>query len=237
MRAKKISWVFMSIMMVIFLTAPAVWAAEKQTSTVTVAGHAETTVTPDVAFITVGVVTAGSDLEAERQENDRAVRQIVEAVVALGVDQSKITTSQFFLQPIYRQQDPKEPATQVISGYRLQNTMIIAVDDLTKTGAVIDAAFRAGANQFQGLRFGLKDDKAIRDELLKMAVLDGKRKAGIIADALGVSLGKLASVVETARNNPVYTGDAATLKQDAAGTPVGAGSMTVSVNVALSYEL
>ncbi|MBP1765879.1 MAG: hypothetical protein H6Q65_2937 [Firmicutes bacterium] len=42
MRAKKISWVFMSIMMVIFLTAPAVWAAEKQTSTVTVAGHAET---------------------------------------------------------------------------------------------------------------------------------------------------------------------------------------------------
>ncbi|MBP1765880.1 MAG: outer membrane protein, 28Kda [Firmicutes bacterium] len=153
------------------------------------------------------------------------------------MDQSKITTSQFFLQPIYRQQDPKEPATQVISGYRLQNTMIIAVDDLTKTGAVIDAAFRAGANQFQGLRFGLKDDKAIRDELLKMAVLDGKRKAGIIADALGVSLGKLASVVETARNNPVYTGDAATLKQDAAGTPVGAGSMTVSVNVALSYEL
>ena len=237
MRMQKVSCVFMSVLMVLFLTGPVVWAAEKQIPTVTVTGHAEMSVRPDVAFITLGVVTAGNDVAIERQENDQAVQRIVEAVTALGIEQNKITTSQFFLQPIYRQQDPKEQATPVISGYRLQNTMIITVEDLAKTSAVIDAVFQAGANQFQGLRFGLRDDKAVRDELLKKAVLDGKRKAGIIADTLGINVGKLISVSETGRTNPVYTGDAPTFKQDAVRTPVEAGSMTVSVNVTLSYEL
>ena len=234
---KNVFRVLMGLVMVIFLATPVVMAAENPMSAITVTGQAEMSVVPDTAVITAGVVTAGSDLESVRQENDRTVLQILDAVTTLGVERSKITTSQFLLQPIYRQQDPKEQATPVIIGYRVQNNMTIVVGDLAKTGAVIDAAFQAGANQFQGLRFGLKDDKAIRDELLKMAVLDGKRKAGIVAETLGVSVGKLISAVETGRINAVYTTDAATLKQSNAGTPVEPGSVKVGASVTLSFGL
>lgn len=229
--------IFIGMMLAICLAAPAAFAAEKSASGITVTGHAETLATPDIAFITLGVTTAGTSLETVRQENDQTMRQIIDALTALGVPRDKISTSQFSLQPINRQQDPKEPTTPIVSGYRLQNTLNIAVEDLSKISSVIDASLQAGANQFQSLRFGLKNDSAIRNELLKTAVHDGKIKAGIIADSLGVPLGKLTSVVEAGRISPVYTNEAASMRAGALETPVEPGSIRVSVNVTLSFDL
>jgi len=208
-------------------------SADKPAATINVTGHAETTVVPDVAVISTGIISNGSDVESARGENDRVMRRIIEALAQQGIERSKITTSQFSLQPIYRS-DAKDGGLGTISGYRLQNTVSVVVDDLTKIGTVIDTAFQAGANQFQGLRFALKDDGGLRDELLKKAVQDGRRKAVIIADALGVSLGQAVSVSETSRMAPVAT-DVRMLKASSAGTPVEAGTLTLGVDVSMVF--
>lgn len=224
------------VFLLVIGTAVAVAAAPVEKTgqaTINVTGNAETTVVPDIAFISCGIVSTGVDVEAARGENDKVMRRIIETLTQQGIARSRITTSQFSLQPIYRS-DAKDGGVGTISGYRLQNTVSVAVEDLTKIGAVIDGAFQAGANQFQGLRFGLKDDGALRDELLKKAVQDGRRKAAIIADALGVSLGQAVSVTEAGRMAPVAA-DVRMMKVNSAGTPVEAGTLTVAVEVNLVF--
>lgn len=87
--------IFIGMMLAICLAAPAAFAMEKSASGITVTGHAETLATPDIAFITLGVTTAGTSLETVRQENDQTMRQIIDALTALGVPRTKFRPSIF----------------------------------------------------------------------------------------------------------------------------------------------
>lgn len=213
------------------LAAPA--AGDKAAGTITVTGHAELAVVPDIAFITAGVVTSGADVETARRENERVMRRIIEAVAAQGIDKRKIATSQFSLQPVY-----KNDGSGLVSGYRLQNNVTVTVEDLGAIGPVIDAAFQAGANQFQGLHFAIKDDGKLRDDLLRQAVQDGRHKADVIAGALGVAIGQPLSVTEVGRYRAVQAEDYRSLKAAAPGrTPIEAGVLTVGMDVNLVFGL
>lgn len=217
------------------LAGPALAAPADQQAAITVTGHAETTVAPDIAIVTTGIVTTGPDVETARADNDRVMRRIIDALAAQGIAKSNIVTSQFNLQPIYRS-DAKDGGYGTVAGYRLQNTVTVTVEDLAKTGAVIDAAFAAGANQFHGLRFAVKDDGRLRDELFKKAVQDGRHKAAVIAEALGVTLGRPLSVSEAGRFMPVQA-DAVRSFKAASGTPIEAGALTVSIDINLVFGI
>ncbi len=225
----------LTILSLLAFAVPALAAPAAEQGRITVTGHAETTVAPDIAFVTAGVVTNGADVESARGENDRTMRRIIDALAAQGIDRSRIITSQFSLQPIYRN-DARDGGPGTVTGYRLQNNVTVTVEDLGKIGAVIDAAFAAGANQFNGLRFAVRDDGRLHDELLRKAVQDGRHKAAVMADALGATLGQPLSVSEAGRFMPMQA-DAVRALKVGAGTPVEAGALTVSVDVNLEYGI
>jgi uncharacterized protein YggE len=227
--------VLLAAILFLMAAAPAAAAPDKAPGSISVTGHAEATVVPDVAVVSAGIVTVGADVESARSENDRVMRRIIEAVTAQGVARTKIVTSQFSLQPVYRP-DNKD-GLAAITGYRLQNNVMITVEDLAKVGPVIDAAFGAGANQFGGLRFGLKDDGKLRDELLRQAIQDGRRKAAIIAEALGTGLGQPLSVTESGRVVPMPADNFRLLKAGAGSAPIEAGSLTLGIDVNMVFSL
>lgn len=209
--------------------------ADRNPSTISVTGRAAIVATPDVAYFSVGITTMGADVESARAENERIMRRTIDALLAQGIDRKRITTSQFSLQPLYHN-DSRDNGQQRISGYRLQNNVTVAVEDLPAVGAVIDAAFQAGANQFYGLRFGLKDDSRFKEELLRKAVQDGRRKALIIADALGVTLGQPLSVSEAGSYTPAQA-DSYQMMKAGAGVSVEAGTQKVSLDVNLVFHI
>lgn len=219
-------------MMILGTVLPAA-AAEK--ASISATGHAQISVKPDVAYITAGIVTTGSNVEAAREENNKIMHRIVSALKSQGIDQSRIITSQFSLHPVYREGKGGDP--HAVSGYNLQNNVTVEVEDLEKIGPVIDATLGAGANMFHGLRFALKDDGKVRDELLRKAVQDGHRKAKIIADAMDITLGRPLSVSEG--GNTLWEGNAyRDVKAFAAGgTPIEPGNITIGVSVNIAYEI
>lgn len=233
MAKRSVSVFLLAVFLIMAAVVPA--AAAENKAAITVTGHAETTVTPDVAMITTGIVTTGPDVESARNENNRVMTRIIDSLATMGIDRSKITTSQFYLQPVQR--TDRDGGNVVIDGYRLQNNVTVVVEDLGKTGQVIDAAFKAGANQFHSLRFGLKDDSKLREELLKKAVQDGRRKASTIAEALGVSLGQPLSVSEAGSFAPVQADAMRVLKAGAPGTPIEAGSITLGIDVNIVFAM
>lgn len=204
-------------------------------STITVVGHAQATIAPDIAIVTTGIVTTNASVEGARKDSDLVMQRLIDALAAQGIDQSKITTSQFSLQPQYRN-DSKVDGVSSISGYRLQNTITIVVVDLSKTAAVIDTAFLSGANQFQGLTFGLQDDHELRDELLKNAVLDSRHKAEIIASALGVKLGTALAVSESGSVEPIV-GELKAFKVARGKTAIEPGTLTMGMDVTAAFSI
>lgn len=226
-------WKTFVAFILLLVTAATVAAAPAQTEpgAITVYGHAEMMVVPDVALVTAGVLTSGSDAAAVKRENDRVMNQIMERLKAEGITADKIQTAAVSLYPLQRSDDRAG-----VTGYRMHSSVTVTVEDLTRVGAVVDALFQAGANQLQGVSFALRDDRALRADLLRQAVEDGRQQAATIAESLGVRLGRPLSVTQNGRVYPVAT-DGYRIMKEAAGLPVNPGMLKASVDLTLVFAV
>ena len=68
---------------------------------ITVTASEEVRVEPDMAEIVYGVTTEAADAETRRQQNGEAIAAVVEALKALGVEESSIQTTRLNLSPQY----------------------------------------------------------------------------------------------------------------------------------------
>ncbi len=113
------------------------------------------------------------------------------------------------------------------------------VEDLGLVGQVIDAALDAGANQLDGVSFGLQDDQAVRQQALRQAIAEARGKADAMADALGVELDAIISVTEdnVFVRQPVMEAARGIALQVEAPTSVSPGEVSVSASVSIEYRI
>jgi len=207
-------------------------SAQNQPSGITVTGNAEITARPDIATVTLGVVTEASEAEKAVQENARVANAVVDAVVKAGIAKRDIETSYYSVVPVMDYQ--KVPP--VTTGYRVTNTVRVKVRDLTKVGSLIDTAISAGANNVQGVGFDIEDPSSVRKEALVQALKKAEADAKLIADTLGVKLGRVVSVSEAgpAIIKPTEYGIA---RAEATPTPIIPGQVHVTASVTVVYSI
>ena len=198
---------------------------------IVVNGSAQIDANPDQATVRLGILRQASAAQTAQEQANTAAKDILAAVTKAGIPARKIQTSRLTLTPNYR----GEPAR--IAGYSASNIITIEVDDLTRVGPVIDAGLGAGANQLEGVRFQLKDDITVRERALTEAVVEARRKAEVIATALGAKLAGVLEVTEGgvsvfAREEAAYA-----MRSVAVDTPVSPGQLTVSANVTVKYRI
>src|ERR1051325_10268448 len=125
-------------------------------SKVLVTGDSIVQAQPDTAIVTIAVVTqARAALEAQ-QQNAAKSDAVVRALKSAAGAGAEIKTSGYSLQPqrVYKENQPPS-----IVGYEARNSVTVTLSDLTKVGAVIDAASQAGANDVSGISFTLRKDQ------------------------------------------------------------------------------
>lgn len=202
---------------------------------ITVTGYAEAQGKPDIAYITLGVQTEDRDAAKAAQDNATRNTAVIAAIEKTGVAKPDIQTVNYSVSPkIDYKANP--PATV---GYTVSNEVRVKVRDLTKVGAVIDAALSAGANYSQNLVFAIENDTPLRQEALAKAARNAEAKAKTIAEALGVKLGAPLNIVETGPQPPVMPllrGMAAT-EAVPAPTPILPGENRVSAGVTVVYMI
>jgi uncharacterized protein YggE len=129
-----------------------------------------------------------------------------------------------------------EPAK--LTGYQASNDVTIVVEDLSRLGPAVDAVTAAGANQINGISFGLKDSSAAEDQARLAAVKALRAKAELYAGATGYRVSRLVSLSEGGGIEP---GPVVPMmmkaRMAAAPTPVAAGELTVRIDVNGLYEL
>jgi len=203
---------------------------------INVSGAGTINVNPDVAYISLGVNTKGTDPKAALEENNRIIAAVISAVREKDVAEKDIRTTDFNIYPDYNYGYDKYE--EQVRGYTVSNNVSIVIRNIAAVGDVLGAAANAGANAYSGVQFGLLDNSAAYNEALELALKNAIGKAEAIAGALGKRLGSPSSVTETINYYSPYHAAAENLSVDAAvgSVPVQTGKLTVTANVQMVYE-
>jgi uncharacterized protein YggE len=210
-------------------------------ATISVAGQGEASVAPDMALLSLAVVRNAKTADAALAANNAAMRDVLAALRSGGIAERDLQTSDFSIQPQYRQQEPKNgvmPAPEVI-GYEVTNMVAVKVRDLSKLGSLIDSSVKLGVNQGGQISFANDKPDGVVTEARKAAVADAIAKAKTLAEAAGVKLGR---VIEINDSQPLVMPAPmmrmSAEKQMADSVPVASGenSYNVTVNVTFALE-
>jgi uncharacterized protein YggE len=210
--------------------------AAKRLTRVLVAGDSVVRAQPDTAILVISVVTQNKNALEAQTENAKLSEAAMHAIKAAAGAGAEVKTGNYSIQPqrVYKENQPP-----TITGYEVRNTVTVTMSELTRVGAVIDAAASAGANNVDTLSFTLRNDRQSRNQALQEATRAAVSKAQGIAQALG---GRFVRVVEVqeegVRVRPLtenYQTDAMTTR--AAQTPIEAGSLDITSRVQLVAEI
>jgi uncharacterized protein YggE len=208
---------------------------------ITVTGNAAVDASPDEATVRIGILHQGGSAKEAQDEANKTVEATLKAIGALGVPPQRIQTSRLTISPLYVQPRPGSNEAPRITGYTASNVITVTLDLLGLIGPVVDAGLENGANQLDGVQFGLRNDGPPRELALHLAVTEAKGKAAAIADALGVTLGSVQEVTESGVSIvPLGSRSAesfAVAARAAVPTPVSAGQLEIRANVILKYAI
>lgn len=220
---------------VVILALPA--AAETPVATIAVTGEGRVEASPDMATLSLGVVTEGRTAAEALGANSDAVAAMIERLRGAGIAERDLQTSGLSLGPRYDYSSSSGEAPK-ITGYTAQNMVTVRIRAIDTVGAVLDGAVTDGANTLNGLAFGMQDSAALVDEARRRAVADAARKAALYAEAAGVTLGRVISISEPGEGRvpmPMVMAEAAFAK--GGDVPVAPGEVNLSASVAIVYEI
>jgi len=224
-------------------------------STISVSGNHKIKVSPDIAYISIGVQTFSKEPAAAQKENKTKMDKVFKKLEALKIKKEDIKTIDYNISPRYEWQniEKKNPdgtittkGESILIGYDVNNIIQVTIRNLDIVGNVIDMTVDEGINKANSIYFGLSDEKKNEKylEALKKAVENAKAKAQTMADVFGIKLGKPFSISESGSYMPepvMYRGYSEKAMDSAAGaveptTPISAGEMEISSTVNVVYQ-
>ena len=205
--------------------------------TLNVNGLGQVNLTPDIAYIYIGVHTEGATASEAVEANKGQTSSLISSIKKSGVDEKDIRTTNFSIWPS-QQYGPDGTISGTV--YMVDNTVYITVRELDGLGDLLDSAISAGANTINSIQFDVADKaQALKDARTK-AVADAQAQAQELAEAAGVSLGEIQTI--NFYENSAYPvdmgkGGGGVAYDAASAVPIQPGQLTVSVNVNLTYSI
>ena len=202
--------------------------------TITVTGSGKTSLTPDIAYISIGVHTENKDAAEAVAANNSQTQKALEALKSFNIDPKDIQTTNF---SIYPRQDYDQEGKPTGITFVVDNTVYVTLRDIEKIGDLLDAAVKAGANSISGIQFDVENKTEALSAAREAAVADAQAQAEELAQAAGVELGPVQSI-NSYSNYPVPIEQpraAVMMDSAAASVPISPGQMTVTVDVNMVF--
>lgn len=219
----------------IALTLPAL--ADDGPPTLTASGRGVENAAPDLAILSLGVLSRAKTARAALDANNADMEDLISVIRAENIADKDISTSGFSIGPVYAQPPRPRPGElsqePKIVAYQVSNQLRIIVRELETTGAVLDRAVSAGANQAASISFDIDDRQALVDKATKSAIGEAQRTAYLMAEAAGVRLVRILKV--NANEGGGIMREAAAFSAKA--VPVMGGELAVSVTASIDWEI
>jgi uncharacterized protein len=197
----------------------------------------ESRVVPDVAIISAGVVTQSTDAASAMRDNAARMARMFASLKKAGIADKDIQTQSVSLSPQYRYANNEVP---VITGYQASNTVSVRFRDIGKSGAVLDALVKEGANQINGPTLTVDKPEAAQDAARLDAMKAARSRAELYAKAAGLSVRRIVSISESVEYSggpqPVMA-KMAMADGAEARTSVAPGEQSIGVTLSVVFEL
>ena len=216
--------------------------------TLSVTGHGRVSAAPDVAEISVGVLTQGPTAREAMAANNEAMTALMDVLKERGVGARDVQTTQLGITPQYGQAVPAALGAPrsaeffpKIVGYQVTNSVRVTAREILKLGQVLDAIVKAGGNQMHGITFRFDDPEALLDQARRKAMADARRKARLLAEEAGVVLlapCHIREVIASPTPRPMMLHAMARGAMPAdASMPVAAGEQELGITLDVSYRI
>ncbi len=216
---------------------PALADDAKLQRTMSLSGRGEVRIAPDLAIVTVGVMSSAATAREALDANTKSMEGVMASLLNASVDSRDIQTSNFMVNPRYDYGQNNAQPPKVV-GYDVSNNVTVTVRKLESLGAVLDQVVSAGSNQINGVMFQVSKPETATDEARKLAVADALRKAQVYTAASGVTLGQIVSLSEGGGYQPpVPVFKSMRAEAVAADVPVAQGEQIIAVDVNFTWEI
>ena len=201
--------------------------------TIIVNGTGRVSETPDRMILNLGIETRAPRVATALTANNEAATAMNKLLKEKGIDAKDIQTSGLSIYPQFDNTGRK------ITGYQVNNNVMVIIRNLATAGATIDAVAASGGDaiRINGLTFAIGDSTKSQGRARELAVADARTQAEQLTKAAGVKLGALRTI-STSSDQGIVPQPMAKVSQDAAaGVPIEAGSLEVSASVRLVYDI
>jgi uncharacterized protein YggE len=207
--------------------------------TLNVNGTGQIFLSPDIAYIYIGVHTEEPTAADAVTANNEETQQVIEALKAAGVEAKDIRTTNFSIWPNQQYGPDGQPTG---TRYVVDNSVFVTVRELDNLGDLLDAAISAGANSINSIQFDVADKTDALKKAREEAVKDAKAQAQELADVAGMNLGEVQSIsfydsAPMPYMNSYGKGGGGAAVSEAAAVPIQPGQLTLTVTVSMSYAI
>lgn len=230
----------LTIVLLLILAVGSVSAASipEHSGRLQVTGNAVVTAAPDTATIILGVETSSASADNAAAENADRMQSVLEALAALGLESSAISTSGYNIYSYSDTYARTTPEETVRTTYHVQNRITVTTKELDQVGRIVDVAVKTGANQVQNVSFDLADKQDLQLQALEVAIQQALTKAEVMAKSAGEVLGGIVSIDE---EYGTYAPRNESLKMMAVGfdqaaeTSINPGEIEVTAQVTIEF--
>lgn len=231
------------ILYIVFLAILLSSCSIKQVSTtqrtISVTGSGTMLVNPDIATLSLEVITRDNDIQKASEDNANRMSAVQSALEDLGIKSQDIRTYDFDLQ----QERSYSNGRTLYGQYIVTNKIGVSIKDIESVGNVIDVAIKNGATSMNGLEFSFSKQQEASKEARIMAMQNAAETASLMASTLGVEVGKVISIAEHTggANYPMALNASkeyfSGAEDRARSTPVSFGKKEITVCVDVVYSL
>jgi uncharacterized protein YggE len=209
----------------------------RQPRSVTVTGTAKSQKNNEIATFTAGVNSVNDDKSKAVAEVNEKVTALVQSVKQFGIADKDIKTQNLNIYQTQEQYYEEGTQKQRLGQWNVGNSIEITLRDVAKAQELTDLLSKSGANNVYGPNFSLDDSQDASSELTAQAVANAREKAEGMAKASGARLGKVVTIADggAITDSPMYAMKAEGM--GGGGSPVEAGSTTVTKTVTVTFEL
>jgi hypothetical protein len=214
-------------------------------ATVEVNGDAEVKVVPDRVSIQFGVETRNASLDTATSGTDAAVKKMIAAFRALGVDESDIQTDFIRVEIAYADQG----RSTTIDHYTAMKGVQVTLKEVARFDQLLQTGLKSGANKIESVDFSTSELRKYRNQARAMAVKAAIEKAHDVAKAGEFRIAEKPITVNASNSSvygPVYGRYNYYMAQNAVqnvggggdtGDSVALGKISVSASVTMVFEI
>lgn len=215
------------------------------TDTVTVSGDGQATLAPDVARVSFTVENTAPAVADAQAATTKQANAALEFVKTQGIADKDVKTLSYNISPQYSYPIcPRDaycpPTPPKVTGYQVSETVQVTVRDLSNVGALLAGLGKLAVQNVSGPAFALDDPTAGHNAARADAINKAKTQAALLADQLGVRLGKIVNFSESSGGSPypMAYGFGGAMESKAVSAPtVPAGENTYHASVSITYEI